>query len=189
MELTRRDILCSALAGGSATVVGASDPLAALSGRSERSAALSDEAVRTLVAVAEVIYPSEVTDIATFVTEYARGLSDPKKRAVTAAVEDLRSQTRSVTNTAFAELPAGERDGVLRTLGVARAVSRPGGTVPERIRYHVVNQLLYGLYTTPKGSGLVGVRNPVGHPGGHGSYQDVPAPTRGRPMASVDREE
>ena len=164
-------------------MVGTSNPLAGLTGRSEQAATLNAGTVQTLVAVAEVIYPSEVTEIPAFVTEYVRGLSALKKRAMNAAVDDLRSHARSVTGTPFAELAVSERDGVLRTLGVARAVSGPRGTVPQRIRYHVVNQLLYGLYTTPKGSRLVGVRNPVGHPGGHGSYQDVPAPTRGRPMA------
>ena len=184
MELTRRDILGSVLAGGSATVIGTSSPLGAVFGRSERAATLSAETVRTLIAVAEVIYPSEVTDIPTLVTEYARSLPDSKKRAVQSAVDDLRSHARSFTTMPFAELGVSERDGVLRSLGVARALSKPRGTVPERIRYHVVNQLLCGLYTAPKGSRLVGIRNPVGHPGGHESYSDVPAPTRRRPMAS-----
>lgn len=177
-------MLFSVLAGGSATVVGMSSPQGAIFGRSERAATLSAETERTLVAVAEVIYPSEVSDIATFVAEYAGGFSDSKKRAVHSAVDDLQWHTRSLMNAPFAELTVGERGGVLRNLGVERAVASPRGTVAERIRYHVVDQLLYGLYTTPEGSRLVGIRNPVGHPGGYGSYSDVPAPTRNRPMAS-----
>jgi hypothetical protein len=42
------------------------------------------------------------------------------------------------------------------------------------VRYYVVNELLYALYTSPTGGELVGIENPQGHPGGHESYQHEP---------------
>jgi len=47
------------------------------------------------------------------------------------------------------------------------AALRPDGTVPARIRYHLVNGLLYALFTSPVGTRLFGIRNPIGYPGGY----------------------
>jgi hypothetical protein len=60
-------------------------------------------------------------------------------------------------------------------MAVDRTGSSPNGNIPERIRYYVVNQLLYGLYTAPTGGRLLGIENPVGHPGGFESYQKEPS--------------
>ena len=41
----------------------------------------------------------------------------------------------------------------------------------DRVRFFVVNELLFALYSSPTGGSLVGIENPVGHPGGTESYQ------------------
>jgi len=48
--------------------------------------------------------------------------------------------------------------------------SKPG----HRVRYYLVNDLLFALYSSPTGGKLVGIENPQGHPGGTGSYQQPP---------------
>ena len=74
----------------------------------------------------------------------------------------------------FAALGADRRDTVLRQLGVHTADEDPDGTRAERIRYYVVNELLYALYASPTGGELVGIENPQGYPGGRASYQRGP---------------
>jgi uncharacterized membrane protein YbhN (UPF0104 family) len=60
----------------------------------------------------------------------------------------------------------------LRSLGVDRAASRREGNRAEQIRFYLVNSLLYLLFTKPRGSRLVGIENPDGHPGGFAVYSE-----------------
>jgi len=119
-----------------------------------------------------------VSGIPAFVGRYLSGLSAPHQRAIAAAVGDLASHARTVIGRPFTELSVEQRDAVLRTMGVGRAVATQRGPSPARIRYYVVDQLLCGLYTSPKGSRLVGIENPVGHPGGYDSVQKPPNRSR-----------
>jgi hypothetical protein len=50
----------------------------------------------------------------------------------------------------------------------------PRGSDEQRVRYFVVNELLFALYASPTGGELVGIENPQGHPGGIQSYQRGP---------------
>jgi len=50
----------------------------------------------------------------------------------------------------------------------------PDGDDVERVRYYVVNELLFALYSSPTGGELVGLENPRGNPGGLASYQRGP---------------
>lgn len=177
MELTRRDAFISVLAGGSAAVVGTFRPIASLPNPSDKPTGLDDSQMRTLVATAEVVYPSEVSEIDSFINTYAGGLSESQQQAVAAVVDELDSRAREVHASEFATLSIGERDALLRRMGVDRVGSDAEGTIPEQIRYYVVNQLLYGLYTSPTGSRLLGIENPVGYPGGYESYQNAPGET------------
>jgi hypothetical protein len=72
---------------------------------------------------------------------------------------------------AFADLDSAVRDRLLRDLGVETADPDPDGPISERVRYFVVNDLLFAFYSSPTGGRLVGIENPIGHPGGHESYQ------------------
>jgi hypothetical protein len=168
-ELTRRDAL-AALAGGGA--VGAAVGLADLADSGDEAFSAAD--VETLVALAEVIYPSEVTVTTAFVQTYVDGLPAERRDGIAEATSRLDNGARRFAGEAFAGLDPGEREAVLRRMGVQSAESDSGGGVPERIRYHLVNSLLYALFTSPMGSELVGISNPTGHPGGYESLTRAP---------------
>jgi|AntDeeMinimDraft_5_1070356.scaffolds.fasta_scaffold24385_2 hypothetical protein len=188
MELTRRDAL-AALAGGA--VVGGGGAVAV--GRngettngarpttddgSSTTADAAFAAVREpLVAVAHVVYPDEITGIATFVETYALGRIEGRaeyRRGVEQAVAAMNDRAESWYGERFASLEPKTRDAVLREMGADTADPDPEGSTAERVRYYVVNELLYALYTSPTGGKLAGIENPQGHPGGHESYQHGP---------------
>jgi hypothetical protein len=140
---------------------------------SETFAAVRDP----LVAAAHVVYPSEVTGIETFVETYALGRMEDReeyRRGVERAVADLNERAESWHGGQYATLDTDARDSVLRGIGADTAEPDPEGSTAERVRYYVVNELLYALYTSPTGGKLAGIENPQGHPGGHESYQHGP---------------
>lgn len=179
MELTRRDALAALAAAGVGSVSGCGS-LTEL----DESASDSDDAdpvsaheVETMVAVAEVVYPADVTDIGSFVREYsvARARDDAEYgRGVAAAVGSLDDYVAEWHDGPYAELEANERRDVLGHMAVDAADPDPAGAPRERVRYYLVNELLYAFYASPTGSELVGLENPPGHPGGTTSYQKGP---------------
>jgi hypothetical protein len=189
MELSRRDALV-ALAGGVAVggaVLGSDPNAAGTPDHESRDEALADATpsdsapptVRTtLVAAAEVLYPSGVDGVETFVETYVAGRYERDESGgadyaagVETAVADLDATARDWHGASFAALDAEGRDRLLRDLGVDAADPDPDGTISERVRRFVVDDLLYALYTSPTGGRLVGIENPIGHPGGTESYQ------------------
>jgi hypothetical protein len=173
MELTRRDAVAALGAAGVAAGAGAlaadvldADPVA-------------DHDVATLVAVADVVYPSEVEGVESFVREYsvARVRDHPEYgRGVSDAVATLDEYARDWFDGRFVALAADDRRTLLDQMGVDAADPDPAGDDPERVRYYLVNELLFALYTTPTGGRLAGIENPQGHPGGTDSYQRRPEP-------------
>ncbi|WP_435332562.1 gluconate 2-dehydrogenase subunit 3 family protein [Haloarchaeobius sp. TZWWS8] len=176
MELTRRDALAALTSAGIVVGSGA----AALSQSALRDA--EDEVARsvdieTLVAVAEAVYPSEVSNVESFVRTYVAGRTAdrPDYRAGMAealAVVDDRAQTWE--DASFGTLDRTARSDLLRSMGVDGVGPDPEGTSAEQVRYYLVNELLYAFYTSPTGGELVGIENPIGHPGGTQSYQRGP---------------
>jgi hypothetical protein len=172
-RLTRRDALAALAAGG----VGLGGSAVLLSEGLEDSAGgdLDDDAIETLGAVAEAVYPSAVQAEDSFVRTYVRGLPPERREGMADAVTALDAGARRLTGRRFAALPsASKRRSVLRRLGVDRARSAPDGTPPERILYHLVNSLLYTLFSSPRGGELVGIENPAGYPGGYGAFSRHP---------------
>lgn len=169
MELTRRDAII-ALGGLGLTST-------AWIGDSEATAdELSSEDVETLLALSEPLYPSAVTVNAEFIRTFVVGqhqLDADHVAGVVDALDRVRRESRRQTGSRPTELDPSARDELLRSMGVARAYPDPDGDAVQRIRYYVVNNLLYALYTTPKGGKLVGNPNPPGHPGGTTAYQEV----------------
>lgn len=156
---------------------------------------LDDAALATLTAVAAVVYPSEVEGIDGFVETYVDGrlLDDPDREAGLArALADLDDVARDWTDERFVDLDADRRDSLLSALAVDTTEPDPDGRIEERIRYYVVNDLLYALYASPAGGELVGTPNPVGHPGGYRTAlspderRSDPAETRD-PTATLER--
>ena len=175
VELTRRDAL-EALAVGGLTSGGA---LAVSEGATRADRNRPDPAINetdfvTIEAVADTIYPSRVEVSYEFIETYVGSLGEERKASISRATADLEGLTRSRYGTAFHEMSSAKRDAALRSLGVDRALSRTGGNRIERIKYHLVNTLLYALFTSPTGSELVGIQNPVGHPGGYESLMRSP---------------
>lgn len=187
MELTRRDAL-AALSAGAAGVAGCADaPSVGESGPGgpSREPGPATDATDTddepdvdaLVAVAQVVYPDAVSGIGEFVETYVAGRTRgrPGYRAEVAdTVALLDDLARQWADAPVAELDAERREGFLRATGCQSAEPDPHGTEAERIRYYVVNELLYALYASPTGGRLVGIENPQGYPGGTDSYARGP---------------
>jgi len=170
-ELSRRDALKTGgigLVGGVAVVtIAAAGDGQALRDRGSSDIDLTEADISILVAVAEVVYPSEVTVDSDFVRRYVRRLGPQRSEQMRETVAGLQAQSRSTYGRRFDQLPPVKRAALLRALGVDRVYPRPEGTLSTRIRYHVVNGLLYALFTDPKGARLFGIENPLGHPGGY----------------------
>ncbi|WP_200532022.1 gluconate 2-dehydrogenase subunit 3 family protein [Halorubrum sp. LN27] len=135
---------------------------------------LDDAAVRaSMAAVATVLYPQEVDGVGAFVDEFLDGRLDgsPHADGVRATVREVDEAARDWYGAPVAELSEGDRDRLLRELGADTADEDPDGTLAERVRYYVVNELLLALYASPTGGELVGLENPQGHPGGTESYR------------------
>lgn len=189
MELTRRDAIAALTALGGTGIGYAAFQQ---SRGSEDSPTVDDEMVETtLVAAAEVIYPSEVEGIEMFVRTFLAGrLGGDRRadrrlgeadRAPAVAADRLRETVATLNDRAeewhgdsFSALSPSTRDQLLREVGADTADERPDGTTAERVRYYVVNELLLALYASPTGGELVGIENPQGHPGGIDSYQRGP---------------
>ena len=175
MELSRRDAIAALGA------VGAGAGAAAYAAREsdDPPSGESDPDIETLTAVAEVVYPDEVTGLEAFVETFAERRAagdDDHARGVRAAVETMDDRAEAWYDVPFADLAAGDRDSLLREMGVDTAAEDPDGSTAERVRYYVVNDLLMALYASPTGGELVGLENPQGHPGGTDSYQRGPRP-------------
>ncbi|WP_135663958.1 gluconate 2-dehydrogenase subunit 3 family protein [Halorhabdus rudnickae] len=176
-ELTRRDAI-AALSAVGASLAGCVAPSADSGGQSDdHDDPLTDHDRETLAAVAEVLYPVDVTAIQPFVERYAAGrVADRPEHAagIADSVAYLDEYCRAWFDSEFRALSVGDRDGALRRMGADEAASDPTGGDVERLRYYVINDLLLALYASPTGAELVGIENPPGHPGGLASYQRGP---------------
>jgi hypothetical protein len=177
-ELTRRDALAALGAAGvgaaavGAVTLGADD---ADDGSNDRP--LGEQEVTTVQAVAGVVYPSEVSGVEAFVQQYVLGRArdQPERaRGIADAVAELDEYARDWYDSGFLNLDAEQQEEALADMGVPVADPDPEGSAVERVRFYLVNELLYALYTTPTGAELVGLENPQGHPGGTDSYQRGP---------------
>ncbi|WP_255196075.1 gluconate 2-dehydrogenase subunit 3 family protein [Halorarius litoreus] len=181
MKLTRRDAIAALAGVGIVTGSGAAAfSRSALESATDAESDLPsiEATLDTLVATAEVVYPSAVDGVSTFVETYALGRLDDRPahlRSVREAVDELDTHADLWFGAdEFASLSATDRDDLLHEMGVHTAEAQPDGTIAERVRYFVVNDLLYALYSSPAGGTLVGLENPPGHPGGTESYQRGP---------------
>lgn len=171
MKLTRRDAVV-ALTGAATLELGAG-----VLGRDGDEAPLSAAERERLLAVTDVVYPSAVSVDESFLETYVTGRyseADGDRERVRAALAHVEDVARDQFGASFAALPVDDREAVLRRIGVDRVASLPEGRLPERVRYYVVNDLLFALYSTPVGGKLLGQENPTGYPGGLEAYQRGP---------------
>lgn len=174
MELSRRDALAALAASG---VAAAGTLTLDRLGEGHEDPPLGQREVDTLVAVAEVVYPHTVNGIPAFVETYTLGRVSERPAygdGVVGAIATLDEAANDWYGGDFRTLDRETRDRLLRELGCDTAEPDPEGTTAERLRYSLVNELLYALYTSPTGGRLVGLENPQGHPGGTASYQRGP---------------
>jgi hypothetical protein len=180
MELTRRDAVAAlaALGVGGGTLSGCVAPPGSTAGQDgEPTVDIDTERVHeTMIAAAEVVYPTTVTGTAQFVDAFLEGrLADPTHATgLDATVAELNELADGWYGDPFPRLSPADRDRCLREVGADTAAENPDGQTRERVRYYVVNDLLLALYTSPTGGELVGIENPQGHPGGLESYQRGP---------------
>jgi hypothetical protein len=136
------------------------------------------ERVATVTAVAAVVYPSAVDVDERFVKTAVFGRIEPYEGhfdGLAAAVDTIERYTRPRFGVSFAALPLMQRHRILEEMGVYAVHATPHGTAAERIRYFLINDLLYALFTHPMGSELLGVHNPPGYFGGNELYQRGPS--------------
>ncbi|MFB6139110.1 MAG: gluconate 2-dehydrogenase subunit 3 family protein [Halosimplex sp.] len=186
MELSRRDALAAlgaigigggaayyALEGGDRPDGAGMDGPGTDRAETDRPETLLD----TAAALAAVVYPSEVEASAEFARTYVSGRvgdDDAYREAMTAAAAVLDERAEDAHGAPFRDLSAEEGDAVLREMGMRGVDPDPDGTERERVRFYLVNELLYGLLSSPKGGELVGIESPPGYPGGLEAYQEAP---------------
>lgn len=182
-ELSRRDAIAALTTSGIAVAAGGVltwDYLDDGDEASEGSKESFTKAEReTLLALAETVYPSAVDGIPEFVETYVVGRvdDDPDRlSAMEEAIDYLEEYTTEQRDKQFRDLPVAERTEVLELMGVdvVDPDPDPEGLPVGRVRFYLVNELLYALYTSPTGGELVGIENPQGHPGGTESYRRGP---------------
>lgn len=172
MELSRRDALVALGAAGAA---------AGGFGVVSYSGVAGGDPAPVVRALAETVYPSEVTVDEQFVETYLRGRADGNGNGdggaggldVAALTRRLDGYARRERGAAFVDLAPDDREALLRDRGVDVVPPDPDGTATARLRF-LVDDLLYALYATPTGGKLVGNPNPTGYPGGTDHYQRGP---------------
>lgn len=185
MRLTRRDAIFAVGASGLGTATASliadglleSDGTERVPAENTDTIELSQHSVETLRALAVVLYPSEVEVSQGFVKGYAANHPTPWQLEIQSATEALDSAAKDWTGSPFKTLTESHRNALLRERGIDRVQADSTGTTTQRIRYYLVDGLLFALYSTPKGSSLVGIDNPQGYPGGYASISK-PATTR-----------
>ena len=186
MELTRRDALAALATTGAAVGAGSAlgwetlreDPADDAGERTDsatdESVAFAEQEVATLTVLAGTLYPSAVTGIPAFVETYVVGrIRDRSEYAegIRAALAILDDYATDWFDGEYRTLPPANREALLRQMGLDTAAPDPAGSDRERLRYYLVNELLYALYSSPTGGELAGIGNPRGHPGRLASYQ------------------
>ncbi|EMA13510.1 gluconate 2-dehydrogenase subunit 3 family protein [Haloarcula marismortui] len=187
-ELTRRDAL-KALGAAGVTVTGGAAALAWNESEDDDTVESAEDDAdasesefgeherETYRAVAAIVYPNEVAGVQGFVDSYVAGRveADPERAAdMATAVADLDAYTREWEDTVFTALDTETQEETLRGMGVNASDPDPHGDPRHRVRYYLVNDLLFALYSSPTGGELVGIENPQGYPGGTSSYQQPP---------------
>lgn len=177
MKLTRRDALAALSAAASGGLAGCSAPTDEYGEPATDTPNLDESGMETLVALAEVLYPSAAENVEGFIEEYAaeRVRREPDHdRGVVDAIEQLDEYAETIYGKRYAALSVDARASALDEMPVDTAEPVPDGTDTQRVRYFLVNDLLYAFYATPTGASLAGLENPPGHPGGTRSYQRGP---------------
>ncbi|MEF8887011.1 MAG: gluconate 2-dehydrogenase subunit 3 family protein [Haloarculaceae archaeon] len=176
-ELTRRDALAALGAAGVGGVAIGALTLGDGGDEGDTDQPLGRQEVATVQAIAGIVYPGEVSGVEAFVERYVLGRArdrPERARGISEAVTALDEYARDWYDSGFLDLAPDQQEEALEDMGVPVADPDPEGSAVERVRFYLVNELLYALYTTPTGAELVGLENPQGYPGGTDSYRRGP---------------
>ncbi|MFB6141225.1 MAG: gluconate 2-dehydrogenase subunit 3 family protein [Halosimplex sp.] len=188
-KLTRRDALAALAAAGVTAGTAGCNAIATdrdegtADGPGDRSGPeppfgpVGQREFAVLTAAAGVLYPGELDGIDEFVAEFVSGRAteQPDHAAgIAEAARYVEEWSRSWMDEGFVELDRSDREAALDRMGAREADPDPDGGDVERVRYYVVNELLFALYSSPTGGKLVGIENPQGYPGGAESYRRGP---------------
>jgi hypothetical protein len=127
--------------------------------------------------MARAIYPSSFPVDESWVENRVFGRVEPTEGhfdQLVAAIEAIDAHARARFGGPVTSLSEGYRRGVLQSMGVTEVHATADGTTAERVRFYLVNDLLYVLLTAPESSDLTGIVNPPGHPGGTDVYKQGP---------------
>lgn len=174
-ELTRRDAIIALGAGGVAVGTGALTWRELPAGDEDER--FSQRQRATLLALARTVYPTPVTNVGSFVEQYVVGKASERPdygAGMAEALDVLDEYARTWEETPFADLDGDTRSDLLDEFSVDTADPDPAGRPEERVRYYLVNELQFALFSSPTGGELVGLENPQGHPGGTESYRRPP---------------
>lgn len=131
---------------------------------------LSNRAVADLLAIADLVFPAESGTFEPAVTGYVSRLSEARRRALLRDLSELNRVAYGQTGSPVRALSREELGRLFEALGVNRVEPDSQGVLAERVRFRLVNSLLYALLTHPSGTRQFGIENPVGYPGGFASY-------------------
>jgi len=163
MELTRRDALTALGAAGITATAGCSS----LGGGDDEETT----PMESLVALGDTVYPSAVEVSEEFVQTYLFGRiyeEDAYQEELVAGTETLDEMAEEEFGSPFASLERADRQGLITDTELRSGDSVPDGSDVERVNYHLIDELLFAFYSSPKGGELVGNTNPRGWPGGFG---------------------
>jgi hypothetical protein len=166
MRVTRRQALLGLVGASSAGGLGAYE----LFDWTTTDGPLSDAGMDGLLTVADIVHPAAAEDAERAMSAYVGRLNEDRVRGLVTTLSELDSRSRRHYGASFGALSRAQGERLLARLGVNRVQSRPEGTLAERVRYHLVNSVLYALLTRPDGTELFGIGNPVGFPGGFASH-------------------
>ncbi|WP_128904478.1 hypothetical protein [Halorubrum amylolyticum] len=170
MRLTRRRALLGLVGASSVSGLG----VYKLLDRTTSDGPLSDAGMDGLLTVADIVHPAAPEDVEHVISAYVVRLNQSRIRGLVTALSELDSRSRRHFGASFGALSRAQGERLLAALGVNRVQSRPEGTLAERVRYHLVNSVLYALLTRPAGTEPFGIGNPVGFPGGFASHTGEP---------------
>jgi len=172
MELSRRDALTALTAAGITATAGCGGSESEENGETDGTEPeTKPTSMETLVALGEVLYPSDVEVTSEFVETYMFGRiasEEVYEESLAAGIATLDDIAMDLRGEPFAALDEDERVDVIQISEMRSGDSAPDGSDVERLNYHVVDELLFAFYSSPTGGELVGNPNPRGFPGGFG---------------------
>lgn len=169
MNLSRREALLGLL-GVSTGVSLSTYELTGNRYGSDGRRSLSRRDREALLTIADIVHPANPGGFEPVIARYVRRLPASRERALLGTLSELDGVSRRQLGAGFGSLSTPEARLLLEGLGVDGVQSNRQGTLAERIRFHLINSVMYALLTDPSGTAVLGIDNPVGYPGGFSSY-------------------